>query len=412
MSRIKPSFAGWRMVTIAHLAQNFAVGMTTGAYGTALPSLRAELGASRALASSAIGLMLLSMGLLAPVVGSLLRRFSIRQSMSAGAILNAIGYFVLGVAGSFPVILCTFAFLIGPGACLLGLLPASTLASRWFIRDRGKALGIVNMPLFLLIIPPLAARLVIHGGPHLLFITMSITHLSFLLVIRVIVERPADIGQVARGSTESRDVAESQVTSAIRLIDLTKDFRFWLISLGVGILTGASTVFVTHAVLLAGGKGFDLANASMLLSAFGAGSLVGSVGFGWLSDRIGPFAALILNATIQIVLWSGLAVCDSLPLLLACSAAIGACLGAGVALHAAGINVLYGSMNFSRAMGLSYFVKIPFLLVPAPLVGYLVDRSGGYYASMVLIVASLACAALIFCVLRGRRSPPLGLIGS
>ena len=63
-------FLGWRMVAVAFLAYNAGLGLTSGSFGTVMPALQSELGASRAAVSMAFGFMLLVIGLLAPVVGN------------------------------------------------------------------------------------------------------------------------------------------------------------------------------------------------------------------------------------------------------------------------------------------------------------------------------------------------------
>jgi hypothetical protein len=72
------------------------------------------------------------------------------------------------------------------------------------------------------------------------------------------------------------------------------------------------------------------------------------------------------------------------------------------------MNEIFGTATFSRAMGYSYFIKLPFLFGPAPLAGWLYDLSGGYGSTYAACVGGIAIAALLAVVLgiANRRHMP------
>src|ERR1700680_4805776 len=100
MPRANSRFLGWRMVAIALLAQNCALGLPAGSYSTVLASFQAQFGVSRAAVSSALGIMYASMGVLSPFAGVLLQRFSVRRVMIFAAGLSAAAYCALAFANS------------------------------------------------------------------------------------------------------------------------------------------------------------------------------------------------------------------------------------------------------------------------------------------------------------------------
>ena len=83
--------------------------------------------------------------------------------MSAGAVLMAAGFAVAARAESFPVFLLGFSVIGGAGCAALGVLPATTLASNWFVARAGLAIGLVNLPLFVTLTPPVVAWII---GAH------------------------------------------------------------------------------------------------------------------------------------------------------------------------------------------------------------------------------------------------------
>lgn len=383
------------MVGIAFLAQNCAVVMAAAAYGTALTTFQEELHTTRATASFAIGVMYLALGALSPVAGNMLQRVSLRTTMGIGALMSVAGYVLVARATDFTMVLVAYGLLLGPAACLLGPLAAATLVSRWFEKDRGKALGMANMPLFMLFVPPISAFLLTHGGREMLFLALAGVFVLLFLLTRAVIDHPEQVGQSVRraehaqGSPAFNDAPISNVT-------FLTDGRFWLLNLAVGILTGFGGAYVAHAVPIATSKGIGLEAASTVMSSYGVGTLGGALVLGWLIDRIGALRSLVLSAFILACLWAALGTVSDLSALLLISGLIGAAMGGAVAMHAAAINELFGAASISRGMGLSYFLKIPFLFGCAPLLGHFFDTRGNYDFALTVSAVAVAFSMAIF----------------
>jgi MFS family permease len=372
-------FLGWRMVAVAFLAYNAGLGLTSGSF---MPVLQSELGASRAAVSMAFGFMLLVIGLLAPVVGNVITKVSLRLVMPVGAAITASGFLWLAYADSLIEVLVAFGALVGSGACLMGVLAAPTLVGRWFDYNRGKALGLALMPLAILIAPPITAMLVEAGGSRLVFLSLAGLFVALIPILALlVVNKPEDVGQIplrSEGEADKGDVASVEPMRGTG--EIVTDIRFWLLSICAGTLTAAGVAFVSHGTGIAMERGFDLATAATAVSAYGAGTL------------IGPFWTLVVCMAMQVVLWLAVYALSTVPLMLLAAALIGTAGGATVAMHSAAMTELFGSTSFSRAMGYSYMLKIPFLFGAAPLAGYLFDISGGYASTLIVFVAALAIA--------------------
>lgn len=379
-----------RMVVIGFLCLNCGIVMAPAAFGSVLADFQQEFHASRAMASAPISIMLLTLGLFSPIVGNLLHHISIRRAMMIGAGLNAAGFAIASSATHLYQVYLAFGLLIGPGSCLMGPVTVSTLISRWFVAGRGKALSIANMPLFMLSIPPVAALLSAHGGRTLLFTTMAAVYLALIPLLSLIQDHP---------SQHERDGVQIESDKAGRSLsnrELFGDPRFWLIGMGLGMITGSGTAFVTHAVPLAVQHGIQLTAASSIISAFGIGTLAGALLFGWLIDRIGSLFALAINAALQAALWGILVSVHSLPGLLIVACLFGCGQGSAVALQGATLSDIFGSASFSRAMGSSYFLKMPFIFGWTLLLGHSHDLFSTYRPGLLTTSALVAATCLTF----------------
>lgn len=392
--------AGWIMVILAALAQNCALGLSFGSYSTLIGAMEVRYDTSRALASSGLGGLILSMSLCSPVVGSLLQKYSLRWIMVLGAALSAVGYALMPLVDRVELMLLIYVGILGPGACLLGIVPAATLVSNWFVRDRGKALGVINMPLLLFAMPPVFGHLLGRVGMNGVFLVMALMFVVVALAVLLVIDKPALVGRTPHGAEQDTAANRAGAGRALTRNELMGLASFWLLSIGVGVLNSGPTMIVTHFVPFGTGRGYSIEEAALLVSAFGGAGVLGALVFGWIVDRIGAINALILNALVQVVLWMGLYPDLGFPVLLVLAASFGMCGGAIVALHGAAVNELFGQPSFSQAMGLSYVFKLPFIVGSAPLAGWLFDRTGSYMPSISLHIGAFVLAALIFWQLR------------
>lgn len=229
----------WSLVLLCLLAQNCVMGFAFGSFGPLLASTEQDFGVSRALATAGMSLITLALGGLSPVLGGWMERVSVRTGMAGGALLSAIGYVGLACAGSFAVALGMYG-LIGIGVCLTAILGPLILISRWFDKNRGKVLSIVNLPILLFLTPYIVAKLLPHYGRAGLLSAMgAICALLALLLLRLVEPAPVAAQQAQPG------VPAAQCASGASLL---KRPAFWLLSLGIGIMAGAGTGFVVHIV--------------------------------------------------------------------------------------------------------------------------------------------------------------------
>ena len=401
-------FLGWRMVGLGFISQNFAIGLTFGSYGVLIGSISEDFAAPRWLASLGLSLIVLLMALVAPLLGVMLDRGSIRKIMLAGACLMAAGLAAAGAAPNIWLFLLAFGALAGLGTTLLGPIPATALANNWFADRRGMVIGLVNIPLFIMLVPPLLTLLVDWLGWRSALFCMAAAMLLLLPLIRLIISRPRDIQQKPFreiNDSGTGDAAEEPEGTPLPMKKLLVHGRYLAANLCCGLILAGGLVLVTHAVPYALGRGFSAQQGALLLSVNGAAAMLGAFLFGWLADRLGPVRTLILNAALQAVTWSLLLVEPSYVMLLLLFPALGVCGGGVFPVFSALMSREVGRESLGTALGLSALLILPFNFSGPPLAGYLYDRTSSYIPAFQLHIMLFVAAALLLLVLFRQARP-------
>jgi MFS family permease len=387
------------MVARAFLAQNVAVGCAFGGFGVSVLPLQQLYGASTGTTTLSLALCVLVLGLVSPLIGALIGRIGLRWTMTIGTVISGAGYALLAIAPSMPVVLLLYALPIGVGLAMFGPFPASVLASNWYRRNPGTALGIANTPLFVALLPMVGLIVIRDHGLAAFYLTLAALHVALLPVMLGVSDAPAEAGQQ---SAHGHGHGGGAMMSARALL---RRPAFWVISLGAGYLSAVGITAVSHLVAFVAERGVAASEAAGLLSIMGGAAVIGSLVIGFLCGRLGaPFSLGLIAAGLALS-WMALLSTTSFPLMALASLMLGAG-GAGVF---PAVNMLsarlFGQDSLPRVIGLFGVVTLPLTFFLPPLAGVLRDIIGGYGpVAMILICGCVIIALLFFGMARiGRR---------
>ena len=408
----------WRVIFVYSLAQNCALGFGYGSFGPLLASTEARFHVTRAVATLGMSLITLAISISSPLAAGLLRKTSVRLAMMFGAILSSAGYWGLALFAGFGQALAMYA-LIGLGITLLAILGPVIVVNRWFDEGRAKILSLVNLPIMMFAVPFIVAELLPIVGRLLVLASMGVLFLALIPLLMLVADRPPAIA-----ASELDLPASAQRNSVMLTLGafsaedrrILASPRFWLLSYAIGAIAGSGTAFMVHVVPFGTAQGMTLQSASGLLSVYAGAGIFGTLFFGWLCDKVGPYVAVLTSAASQAVLWLVLTGAHGATLF-GVSAALGICVVPLVTYHGASLSELFGPELVGRAMGFSYALKLPFLFCFAPFVAFLFDRFGNYrvaflVTALILTTAAMALFALVLSArrrgeaLRGPVAPP------
>lgn len=309
--RIHPAML---VATVAFVALLGAAGFRAAPSVLMIP-LQDEFGWSRGLLSVAVGVNLVLFGLTAPFAAALMDRFGVRRVVACALILVAAGSgLTVLVRHQWQLIAC-WGVLVGLGTGSMALVFAATVASRWFVRRRGLVMGILTAGSATgqLIFLPILAGVTEHGSWRIASLVIAAAALAVVpLVLIFLHNHPEDRGVTAYGATEDQpevqplpgtDVLPAQLvvqnptpasagsaTRALQVLLMASHHRtFWALMAGFAIC-GATTngLIGTHFIPAAHDHGLGETTAAGLLAVVGIFDIVGTIGSGYLTDRVDP----------------------------------------------------------------------------------------------------------------------------
>jgi MFS family permease len=391
-----------RMAVIAFLTNNITIGTLWGSFSVLLSTVETRLGVGRELSTLGVPVVSLVMALCAPIVGVIATRYSLRLLMLIGAILSTAGFALLAASSSYPLYLFAYGLLLGPGMAIGVILPP-TLVTRWFIKNRGRALGIVCTPVVVALVPLASSWTLQSFGLTVTYWGLAgMSAIAVLANLFIVDQPPGDEANLAKADSAT----QASSSGTLGVADLLGSSRFWALSIAAVASMTSSIVLTAHMVPMAATWGYSATLAATLLSIQSLSGIAGTVLFGWVADRIGCVNALALIVFDGAVLWTLLLLQPPFPLMAILVGLIGMH-GAGV-LPVLGLvlSEAFGRVNFSRAYGISNLLNLPFSVMCVPAAAIVYTKTGSYAGAIVGQVVFFLIA-LVLSLLARRRSAVL-----
>ena len=408
-------FYGWPLVAVAWVLYGFGVAPAFYSWGFFLPEVIAELGISRTQSGQIFGVYAFVGAAVSPLVGWALGRFGIRWMITAGSLGAAVGFWLTSRADSIVELYVAFSIVTAATHAFATLLPAQTLASNWFLKNRALAMGIILTaggvvgPLWL----QLDAWLLEHyswrtGWVLIAGLSIVLAGIAALLVR----DRPEDVGQLQDGAAsedELRRIAAklgAEYGSGWTAAEAVRTPQFYLMVLcGLGYAM-PWYVLNAHGRLHLQDLGMSPQVAAAILGSMALVSTFGRLG-GFLADKITPTRTLGIALVIEAVGSALLLVARAQPLAYAAVILIGIGFGMSYISIAAAFSSFFGRKAFATTTGTRFLIGGVFNAVTPALAGLAFERTGSYAPAFIGLVAiGLIGATVAFTLRPPRRDVP------
>ena len=284
---------GWVIAAVA-----FVVMLSTAA-AMSLPSVmllpvQGEFGWSTVSISGALALRLMLFGFMGPFAAALLLRYGIRTVVSAALLMIAAGLCVSTLVTQAWMLWATWGVVLGLSSGMTATVLGATVASRWFVKQRGLVVGMLTASSATgqLLILPLAAWLCDHWGWRLAIVPALVAcGIAGVLVLLFGRSDPSELGLAAYGDTGPAAAiarpTQNPVRAAFGALKLAAGVPVFWILFGTFFVCGLSTngLVQVHFIPLCHDFGMGETEAASVLATMGVFDFVGTIASGWLSDR-------------------------------------------------------------------------------------------------------------------------------
>jgi MFS family permease len=235
----------------------------------------------------------------APAAGWFSDRWGTRTVVTAGGVILGAALALTGQVTSLAQYYLCFGLLGAAGLAGM-LIPSTTIVTRWFVRSRGTAMGVLSAggPGSAVAFYPLNAWLIATLGWRMALVAfggiVAAATVSLTLLDR---EPPAPAARPA-GAADSRARVTGEAWTLRRAL---RNMRLWAAFAMTALGVIGFQIMATHQVAHAVDRGF-LKHTVVGLFAFGAGCMMaGNLLGGWLSDRVGRGGVFVLGTVVAIL---------------------------------------------------------------------------------------------------------------
>ena len=281
---------GWVMVAVTFLVM-LTTACALGAPGVLMPPLEKEFHWTTAEISGALALRLVLFGLIAPFAAGLMLRFGLKRVVASALTLILAGLGASMLMREMWQLVLFWGLFVGIGAGMTAIVLGATVATRWFTQRRGLVIGLLTASSAtgqLAFLPFVAKLSETYGWRIALMLVCGLLAVALVAVLLLLRDRPTDLGLFPYGETEAAPPAPVNTLSPIAMLrEAARTRTFWIL-FGTFFVCGASTngLIQTHFVSLCGDYGLAAVTAASVLAMMGVFDFIGTIGSGWLSDRV------------------------------------------------------------------------------------------------------------------------------
>src|SRR5881396_755619 len=259
----------------------------------ALPAVQAEFGVTRADASLPYTLTMVGFGVGGILMGRLADRFGVIVPVVTGALSLGAGFLLCGMSVTLWQFSLAHGLLAGLLGCAATFAPLVADTSMWFTRRRGMAVAICASGNYLAgaVWPPVLQHFFEAAGWRVTYIGLGLFCLATMLPLALLLrKRPPLPGHASPGAIANRPD---------RPLGLTPNALLALLCVAGLACCVAMAMPQVHIVAYCGDLGYGVARGAEMLSLMLGAGIISRIASGFVADRIGGVATLLLGSGLQ-----------------------------------------------------------------------------------------------------------------
>ncbi len=406
----KPMYYGWKIVFAIMVQLTFNSGLSFYNNAIYLNAIAAKPAFDVQSASLAVSVFFLSGGITGLFVARWVQAMDPRVAISTGAIVAALALSSLPYVENLWQLYLAYA-LFGVGFSASGLIPATTLVTRWFRRRRAMALSVASTGLSLggVVLTPLCVLLVERLSFEIAAPVMGAMFVIGVIPVTLIWLRsePKAMGLAIDGDevlsaevNKATDPSQSH-EAGIAFSDALRGRFFWAVSLGYIFLMMAQVGGIAHQYGLAREQ-LDEAQTALVVAILPVASIIGRLIGGWLVDRMSIRLFAIGMMILQAVSLSMLAGGFSVFTLCAGLFLFGTTVGNLLMLQPLILAEAFGVRDYARIFSVSNLMSSMGTSIGPALLGFVYAMSNNLYTLPYMAAAAAGAMGLLLFLTGGR----------
>ena len=393
---------GWLVVFSCFMIMSLYLCIVMNCPGLFLISVTEEFGISRSQYTLNTTVISAAMMVVSLNAGRIFSRFSVKKVMMVSSIILPVAYSFYSKATSIAMFYVISA-VVGLCMGLCGMVPMSTLITRWFNEKKGLATGLAftGSGLGGMILQPIIGELIVNVGWRNTYFYLAI--LMFVLVVPctvfILKDYPSEKGLEPVGGAVKTTADAPVADDGMTLGQARKKLYFWMFLPLVTLSSAAACSMVQNVSPYVTDLGFDPTVAAKL-SALSLGVLAAcKVLLGQIYDKKGSLFTTVMSLTCLV----GAAACYA-------SAVNSTFLYAGIIISGLGIayttvgypintQSMFGKKDYSAIYGnVASFSSIG-TAIGSPITSVIYDATGSYRMAWLMWAVVNAVAIFVFIAL-------------
>jgi len=299
-----PFFYGWIVVAIAFVTMAIGVNARTS-FSLLFPAILDEFGWSRGTIAATFSIGFIFSTMLTPFIGIMMDKVGPRVVLPLGGLLASIGL-VFATYSSEPWhFFITLGVLVVGGSVFMSYFGHTLFVPNWFDRRRGFAMGVAfaGAGVGAMLLFPWMQYAIQTNGWRYACIVVAVIILAVLVPLNIFFQRnrPRDlglevdggkitddgVGKIRQQNLESRIVDKVWVETEWTVVRAMRTPRFWWLVIAFALALYAWYAVQVHQTRYLIDVGITPKGAAFALGLVGVTGVLGQIGVGALSDRIG-----------------------------------------------------------------------------------------------------------------------------
>ena len=298
----EPAVYRWIVVGVSTAVSGLAWGARS-TFALFYVAMLTELAWGRGPTALGYSLSWLSFVAFAPVAGWLHDRWGARTVVTIGGLVLGLALALTGQVTSLTQYYVCFGVLSAAG--IAGVtVPATTIVTRWFVRSRGTAMGVLSTggPASAVVFYPVNAWLILTLGWRTALLAFGgIVAVATMSLARLYRDPPTREERAEASPEPRRFTAPPPAATEWTLRRALRSGRLWAAFTMTALGVIGFQIMATHQVAHAVDRGFPQATVVWVFTVGAACMMAGNLLGGWLSDHVGREWVFGLGSIVAMV---------------------------------------------------------------------------------------------------------------